>query len=219
MQRVSRDEVDFATLLAMPGVIEHVDLRSTFGFMAFHGGNLERLTDQIASEAAARSGASFYGVLQPPGTRQHIPSAKIDPEQSESLAAFLEHCDVVVAIHGFGSNKRWTDLLFGGSNRDLAGHLAGHVRRSLPAYQVIDDIDAIPRRLRGLHPSNPCNRTRGGGVQIELSPRVRGLSPLALYYPGTPNATPGPSMGSMGRFSHTQQLIDGLVRGAQTWTG
>ena len=220
MQKVSRDAIDFATLLGMPGVIEHRDLRSSFGFMAFHGGNLERLTDQIASEAAARSGASFYGVIQPPGMRQHIPSAKIDPDQSDALASFLDHCDVVVAIHGFGSNKRWTDLLFGGANRDLASHLAGHVRSALPAYQVIDDVDNIPRRLRGLHPNNPCNLTSGGGVQIELSPRVRGLSPLALYYPGSHGARPpGPSNGILGRFSHTQHLIDGLVAGAQTWAG
>ncbi len=218
MQKVSHDTVDFASLLAMPGVIEHCDLRSRFGFMAFHGGNLERLTDQIASEAAARSGASFYGVIQPPGMRQHIPSAKISPDQSASLATFLDHCDVVVAIHGFGSNKRWTDLLFGGGNRDLARHLAFHVRGALPAYRVIDDIDQIPRRLRGLHAANPCNATRGGGVQIELSPRVRGLSPLALYYPGTHGERePGPSNGPLRRFSHTQHLIDGLVTGAQAW--
>ncbi|MEZ5376544.1 MAG: poly-gamma-glutamate hydrolase family protein [Acidimicrobiales bacterium] len=218
MQKVERGIVDFADLLARPGVIEHCDLRSTFGFMAFHGGNLERLTDQIASEAAARSGASFYGVIQPPGMRQHIPSAKVDPEQSDTLARFLDHCDVVVAIHGFGSNKRWTDLLFGGGNRDLARHLAFHVRSALPAYRVVDDIDEIPRRLRGLHPSNPCNATPGGGVQIELSPRVRGLSPLALYYPGSHgDRAPGPSNGALRRFTHTQHLIDGLVEGAQTW--
>ena len=34
-------EPTYAELLAMPGVIEHCDLRGTFGFMAYHGGALE----------------------------------------------------------------------------------------------------------------------------------------------------------------------------------
>ena len=33
--------------------------------MAYHGGGLEENTDVIAREAAAMSGASYYGVLQP----------------------------------------------------------------------------------------------------------------------------------------------------------
>jgi phage replication-related protein YjqB (UPF0714/DUF867 family) len=31
--------------------------------------------------------------------------------------------------------------------------------------------------LRGLHPENPVNRARAGGVQLELPPRVRNLGP------------------------------------------
>ena len=42
---------------------------------------------------------------------------------------------------------------------------------------MLDGIDAIPRELRGLHPDNPVNRPRAGGVQLELPPRVRGLGP------------------------------------------
>jgi phage replication-related protein YjqB (UPF0714/DUF867 family) len=32
----------------------------------------------------------------------------------------------------------------------------------------------MPEALRGVHPSNPVNRAPGGGVQLELPPRVRG---------------------------------------------
>ena len=35
--------------------------------MAYHGGGLEAMTDVIAREAAERSGASYYGVVHPPG--------------------------------------------------------------------------------------------------------------------------------------------------------
>ena len=46
----------------MDGVSEHSTLRSTFGFMAFHGGALEEMTDIVASRAAERAGASYYGI-------------------------------------------------------------------------------------------------------------------------------------------------------------
>lgn len=203
---VKRGEVGFAELLALPGVVEVSDLRSPFGFMAFHGGNLERVTDEVASEAAARSGSSFYAVLQPAGMRHHIASADVDPDQSPRLAAFLEHCDVVVAVHGYGRQRRWTQLLVGGGHRPLAAHVAHHLRLVLPAYDVVDDLDRIPVDLRGLHPDNPCNRCRHGGVQLELPPRVRGLSPLARWWPG-----------QAPRFPHVEDLVGGLAAAATTW--
>ena len=42
-------------LLAHPDVEEVSELRSTFGFMAFHGGGLEEQTDVIARAAAEQS--------------------------------------------------------------------------------------------------------------------------------------------------------------------
>lgn len=203
---VQRGEVGFEELLALPGVVEVCDLRSSFGFMAFHGGNLERVTDVVASEAAARSGSSFYGVLQPAGLRHHVASAEVDPRHSTRLARFLEHCDVVVAVHGYGRQRRWTQLLVGGTNRALAVHVARHLEAALPAYQVVDDLGRIPTTLRGLHPDNPCNRSRSGGVQLELPPRVRGLSPLASWWPGDAK-----------RFPHVDDLINGLADAATSW--
>ena len=66
-------EKPFASLLAKPGVNEVLELRSKFGFMAFHGGWLEEVTDDIAQEAAERSDSSFYAVLQGPDEQWHIP--------------------------------------------------------------------------------------------------------------------------------------------------
>ena len=40
--------MQFAELLSMDGVREESVLRGTFGFMAFHGGDLEEVTDTIA---------------------------------------------------------------------------------------------------------------------------------------------------------------------------
>jgi phage replication-related protein YjqB (UPF0714/DUF867 family) len=166
-----------AELLAQPGVVERVELRGRVGFMAFHGGSLERMTDVIASDAAERSGASLYVIAQPEDLRWHIPSRLFDPACSPRLAAFLDHVDDVVAVHGFGRADLFTTLLLGGGDRELAAALAGPLRAELPDYRVVHDLEQVPVDLRGLHPDNPVNRVRGGGVQLELPPRVRGLGP------------------------------------------
>ena len=194
-----------AELLAHPGVREESVLRSRFGFMAFHGGSLEEMTDVIASDAAARSGASYYGLLQPEDLQWHIPSHKLSPRDSPVMAAFIEHVDIVVTVHGYGRRQLFTALLLGGRNRDLASHLATALRRRLPAYDVVDDLDAIPSDLRGQHPENPVNLTRQSGVQIELPPRVRGSSPLWWDWEG-PGHTP-----------HTESLITALAEAASSW--
>lgn len=210
MQNVDRTPITFTELLDLPGVEEEVTLRSTFGFCAFHGGNLERRTEIIAREAAERSGASYYGVVQPRGTRRHLPSKLVSPEESERLSSFIDHCDVVVAMHGYGLRGRWIDLLFGGQNRELAAHMAHHVRRTAPQYRCIDDMEDIPARLRGIHPDNPANLPRLGGVQIELPPRIRGLTPMAMFWPSHDYKTD--------RFPHIEWLIEGLAEGALAWS-
>lgn len=169
--------VHFAELLAHPNVTEICELRNRFGFMAFHGGNLERGTDEIATVAAERSGASLYAVVQEHPLREHLPSSKVTPDASPKLATFLGHVDLVIAIHGYGREGLWTSLLLGGGNRELAVRAAGHLRHALSEFTMIDQIEHIPSELRGLHPDNPANRPRLGGVQIELPPRVRGLTP------------------------------------------
>jgi len=168
-----------ADLLAHEGVVEELELRSTVGFLAPHGGSLERETDVIAREAAERSGASLYAVCQPDDLRWHVPSVRLDPADSPALARFLDHVDVVLSVHGYGRDGMFTTLLLGGGNRELADHVAGHLRAALPGYTIQDDLEQIPQRLRGLHRNNPVNRTRGGGVQIELPPRIRLQGPNA----------------------------------------
>jgi phage replication-related protein YjqB (UPF0714/DUF867 family) len=198
---------DFTALLASPGVREVSHLRGRVGFMAYHGGALEAMTDVIAARAAERAAASFYGVIQPDGMREHLPSTQVRPAESARLAAFLDHVDIVVTVHGFGRRGFFGSLLLGGGNRQFAHHVGAALRRTLPAYDVVTEIDAIPEPLRGLHPANPVNLPRHGGVQVELPPRVRGSSPLWWDWEG-PGLTP-----------HTEALIDGLVDAATTWPG
>jgi phage replication-related protein YjqB (UPF0714/DUF867 family) len=175
--------VRFSELLATPGVEERCELRSRFGILAFHGGNLERTTDEIAVRVAQRCDASLYTVTQLHPLREHISSSKVLRTESDQLDKFLSHVDMVIALHGYGREGFWTSLLLGGSNRELAAQLAVNLRTSLPDFIALDQIDDIPTDLRGLHPTNPVNVPRFGGVQLELPPRVRGLTPHAATMP------------------------------------
>ena len=165
-----------AELLAVPGVEERFSTGTRVGFCALHGG-LEQGTVEVAAAAAARCGASFYAVVQPADFRWHVPSHRYDLAHSRALAAFVEHVDVVVSVHGYGglrnTDARWTTALLGGRNRALAGALRRRLDAALPHYTWITELDRIPKRLRGLHPRNPVNAVRDGGVQLELPPRVR----------------------------------------------
>jgi phage replication-related protein YjqB (UPF0714/DUF867 family) len=197
--------MELSDLLSYDGVSEECVLRSTFGFMAFHGGALEEMTDIVASRAAERVGASYYGIQLPDNLEWHIPSHKVTADQSPLLDAFLSHVNIVITVHGFGRAGFFTSLLLGGRNRRLASHLGDNLRKHLPAYRIIDDIDDIPGNLRGMHQDNPVNVVEHAGVQLELPPRVRGSSPLWWDWEG-PGLTP-----------HTESLIDALVDCATTW--
>jgi phage replication-related protein YjqB (UPF0714/DUF867 family) len=163
-------------LLASPGVEERTLPGSRFGFCALHGG-LEQGTAEIAEASARAAGASLYAVVQPDDLRWHVPSHRYDPAASPALATFVHAVDVVISVHGFGgvrdADDRWTTALLGGGNRALARDLQRRLSAALPGYRWIADLDGIPRHLRGLHPHNPVNRVRDGGVQLELPPRVR----------------------------------------------
>ncbi|MDD7811385.1 poly-gamma-glutamate hydrolase family protein [Mycobacterium sp. CSUR Q5927] len=190
-------------LLSDSGVVEESRLRSRFGFLAIHGGGLEQMTDVIAERAAEAADASVYLVRHPEGYARHLPSTRYLAAESARLAAFLAHVDVVVSLHGYGRIGRSTHLLAGGRNRGLAGHVAQCL--DLPGYQVITDLNAIPAGLRGLHPANPVNQVRGGGTQLELSPRVRGISPRSQP-PGEDGLSPV-----------TAALVRGLAAAARSW--
>ena len=198
----------FRSLLARPDVTEICEIRSTFGLMAFHGGNLERTTDVIAREVAVRTDASLYAVVQAAPLRQHVPSTAVDPAHSPPLARFLDHVDTVIAVHGYGREDRFWDLLLGGWNRRLAGHLADHLRARLPDdFGVVDDIDDIPAGLRGQHRDNPVNRPDNAGVQIELPPTCRWNREEKNWsdHEGT------------GRAPQVDLVIDALVDGIGSW--
>jgi phage replication-related protein YjqB (UPF0714/DUF867 family) len=204
-------------LLAEPGVQEVMSLAGPVGFLALHGGGQDRLTDKIAAEAASRSGASLYAVVQPPHMRWHIPSYRYSPQESERLRTFVDHVSVVISVHGYGVDGWRMDwrppgfestrlgqfhareaFLIGGRNRERAADLAARLRTALPGYEVWDDLERIPPKASGQDHRNPVNLPREGGVQVECPPKVRGLGP---------NAAP----------QDTSTLIDVLAEAARAW--
>ncbi len=202
----------FKELLNHPDVEEVINLRGQdlprdqrIGFMAYHGGGLEEMTEVVAMHAAERSGTSYYGVHQPKGMERHIPSIEVSPDASTQLRSFIDHVHTVITIHGFGRQGYYSSLLLGGQHRNFAQHVGSHLRAHLPAYKIITDIDEIPKELRGLHPKNPVNLPPGTGVQIELPPRVRGTTPMFWDWEG-PALPP-----------HTESLINGLVSAVNSW--
>jgi phage replication-related protein YjqB (UPF0714/DUF867 family) len=190
--------VDLAELLAIPGVVEQCVLRSPVGFLALHGGSQDRGTDALAREAAERSGASFYAIVQPPTLRVHITSRHHRREQSVALNAFLDHVRIAISVHGFGRDSLTlqahpsTGIVFEpygpavrpGQPRPLTGIIVGGRNPALlaaarelfdtrwPGFHVADE------RLRlGFHRDNPVNLPPEHGVQIELPPGLRGIGP------------------------------------------
>ena len=199
----------FGELLAQEHVSEFCELRSPrLGFMAYHGGQLEKVTDVIASEAAKASGCSYYGVLQTDeDSVVHLPSKTVGPAESPMLAEFLGHVDAVVTVHGYGRKRLWHALLLGGRNRELASHVAVYLRRRLPDYDVIDNLADLPAALAGMHPSNPVNLPPSCGVQIELPATVR-WNRKGRHWS---------DLGSHGRAPQVQALIDALAEAGRDW--
>ncbi len=186
----------FADLLAHPAVVEEQVLGSPVGFLALHGG-LEPGTAEIAMAAARRSGSSWYVIVQPDDLKRHVPSHEHDPADAPLLAGFLDHVDVVISVHGYWGHRD-DGLLLGGCDRALASRLGGRLRTALPDYHVVDDLDAIPRRLRGVDPRNPVNRA-ARGVQVELPHPVRAIGPYGRGEAGERHR------------AHTEALVDALA--------
>lgn len=188
--------MDLAQLLALPGVEEICVLRSTVGFLALHGGSQDRGTHEIASQAAERSGASYYAIVQPRDQRFHLTSRRHDPAQSANLSAFLDHVEIAISVHGFGRDSltlavdlardvciepygparrgRQTGplqgIILGGLNPALLDAARSVLRDRFPGYRVGGEQIRL-----GFHPENPVNLPVAHGVQVELPPSLRGI--------------------------------------------
>jgi phage replication-related protein YjqB (UPF0714/DUF867 family) len=87
-------------LLVDPDVTESSVLRSTFGFLAIHGGGLEKMTDD--RRAGNRRGGCFGASRPPRDYPNHLASNAFRAEEAPLLAA-SSTIDVVVSLSDTGA--------------------------------------------------------------------------------------------------------------------
>ncbi|MFC9158935.1 poly-gamma-glutamate hydrolase family protein [Streptomyces bauhiniae] len=185
-ERVTIEGATFLTTLHLGGPI---------GLLALHGG-VEGGTAELAREVATRTGATLLTFTQPSGPRKHIPSTRMTP--CTPLTTFLTHAALTISLHGHNRRAHPRTIYTGGSNRPAARLVAAALSQWAPAFVPITTLSEIPHPLRGLHPDNPVNQTRDGGVQLELPVLARTSHPT----PTDPEVPP-PS------------VVDGLVAGVR----
>ncbi|MGW5332474.1 poly-gamma-glutamate hydrolase family protein [Streptomyces bauhiniae] len=186
-ERVTIEGTTFLTTLHLAGPI---------GLLALHGA-VEGGTAELAREVATRTGATLLTFTQPTGPRRHIPSTRMPP--CTPLTTFLTHATLTISLHGHNRRTTPRTIYAGGSNRPAARLMAAALSHWAPAFLPITTLSEIPNPLRGLHPDNPVNQTREGGVQLELPVQARTTHPV----PTDPEVPP-------------QSVVDGLVAGVRT---
>ncbi|MET7614787.1 poly-gamma-glutamate hydrolase family protein [Streptomyces seoulensis] len=184
-ERVTIEGTAFLTTLHLAGPI---------GLLALHGG-VEGGTAELATEVAARTGATLLTFTQPEGPPTHIPSTRIGP--CTPLTTFLTHTTLTISLHGHNRRSMPRTIYVGGSHRPAARILATAL--SVLPFTPITTLSAIPHPLRGLHPDNPVNQTRYGGVQLELPVQARTTHPVPTH----PEVPP-------------REVVEGIVAGVRT---
>ena len=188
-------------------MVEHSVLRSPFGFMAYHGGALERQTDRIARAAADAAGASLYVVEHPPPDPAHFPSTDVRREESPALHEFFEHVDVVVTVHGYGRDGMFTSLLLGGRNRELAAVLGA-------------ELAAGPARLRDRHRprGDPSRAARPAPRTTRSTCRPTAACRSSCRRASAGSARAGPDWTGDGFVPPAAALVDALALVATSWS-
>ena len=127
-QRIRLRRSRFRNCWPDPDVTEPSTLRSRFGFLAIHGGGLEKMTDVIAERAARRRRRVGLRGAPPRPTIRTIcrprrtgPTSPTASPSSSTTSTWWCRCTATAA------SDRSTQLLAGGGNRALAAHLAHHV--------------------------------------------------------------------------------------------
>ncbi|WP_159025346.1 poly-gamma-glutamate hydrolase family protein [Streptomyces pluripotens] len=193
MTRTEQVEIDGVPLVAT------LRQGGGIGLLALHGSN-EGGTGELADLIARRTGATSLVFTQPDVQRPvHLPSRRMAAEHCVLLRRFLDRVSLTVSLHGHMRPHAPRTVFLGGRNRAAALVLARELGELAPRFQAVTDLAAIPVALRGVHPRNPVNLTRLGGVQVEL--------PLSARTTGSADVPPQPV---------ADALVAGVLRLAQT---
>lgn len=155
---------------------EYTILRGQVGLMAFHGGSIEKGTEEMANYICSKTDCSLYvfsGRLSRDNYEKlHVPSSLLNPAHSEKLSSFMTHIATAIAFHGHRIDEC---ILVGGLNRGMRKKLV----RALSEYDAKDAMegnDPSYKLVRGESLQNIVNKAPEKGVQIEIPHRLRHLS-------------------------------------------
>lgn len=152
----AREGIDF--------VVEMREATSGVVVTAIHGGGIEPGTSELADAIAGRRHAyySFCGRMPSDNRRLHLTSRCFDEPRALTL---VERSGTVISIHGCSGTD--PAVYLGGRHPALRTGIGDWLRT---AGFAVRESPFFP----GSHPSNICNRCRGGmGVQLELSAGLR----------------------------------------------
>ena len=144
---------------------DRVHGRDEIAVLAPHAGGIEPFTGEIARAVAGREHRlyAFEGRDPQSNGRFHITSTRFDEPQ---LRQVLDGARAAVAIHGTVGEEDAVTLI-GGVNRTLAAAIRRSLERA--GFAVMD----APPHLAATDPRNLVNRVPEGGVQLELTRRLR----------------------------------------------
>ncbi|MBK3643533.1 MULTISPECIES: poly-gamma-glutamate hydrolase family protein [Streptomyces] len=171
------------------------------GLLALHGSN-EGGTAELARSVAESCGATSL-VFTQPGVREpvHVRSPRMAVRHCALLREFLSRVQLTVSLHGHNRTATPRSVFLGGGNRPAALLVADGLDALRPEFDPVTDLDEIPVALRGLHPRNPVNMTRRGGVQVELPLAAR--TGGQAWAPGVPDTPP-------------RSVVDALAKGVES---
>ena len=160
----------FNEILKNKNVLEFYFAGKSPGIMAYHGGAIEKGTEQIARAIISHG---FAGYIVSARARNnhwsfHVGSQHIKPNDSEKLRTFISCVDSAIAIDG---QARDNNIYVGGLNTELRCKIAEALSEEF--LGVVSDLKKIPSNLRGISKINIVNKPEYKGVQIELPKNLR----------------------------------------------
>ena len=139
--------------------------RSRIAVLAPHAGAIEPLTGELARAIAGKVHRfyEFQGKAAVNNFRLHVASTRFDEPLLQSV---LRGARTAIAIHGAAGDEDAVTLI-GGVNRRLVEVVRACLEQA--GFAVMD----APVQLAAVDPRNLVNRVPEGGVQLELTRRLR----------------------------------------------
>jgi phage replication-related protein YjqB (UPF0714/DUF867 family) len=144
---------------------DRVHGRSEIAVLAPHAGGIEPFTGEIARAVAGKEHRlyAFEGRDSESNGRFHVTSTRFDEPR---LRHVLDGARSAISIHGAAGEEEALTLI-GGVNRSLATAIKRSLERAGFAVMY------APAHLAATDPRNLVNRVPEGGVQLELTRRLR----------------------------------------------